>query len=81
MPARAVWRGSAQDLAKLGQQRPKRNPAALLDLGEMVAVNHRQGVDPAADRGIGGACASGVVALRPWMLSRDAITWRLFFTR
>ena len=61
-------------------KRPQRDAHIFLELGIMVAMDHRQCVDPAADRRISGL-PSSLLALRPWMLSSEATTWRLFFTR
>ena len=44
-----------RDPAELGQQRAKCDPPAFLDFGEMIAMDHRQRIDAAADGGIGGA--------------------------
>ena len=60
MPRALVGRAGAQVGGQLGQQRPQRDPAILLHLGIMVAVDDRQRVDPPADRRIGG------LGLRRW---------------
>ena len=54
-PARRLGRAGAQLGGELGQQRPQRDPAILLHLREMVAVDDRQRADAAADPGISGA--------------------------
>ena len=53
--ARGFGRAGAKFGGELGQQRAQRDPAILLHLGEMVAVDDRQRPDAAADRVIGGA--------------------------
>ena len=47
-------RGRAQIGAKLGDERLQRDPAIVLELGIMVAVDDRERVDPPLDRGISG---------------------------
>ena len=61
--------------------RPQGESAMILHFGEMVAVDHRQRIDAALDRGIGrGGVRAGGAAGRG-KLMRLAITWRLFLTR